>query len=223
MVVVVMLVRKGFLRRAQAVFVHDLADLHTAELVPGRGDEPGLRVEPFEKLDGGQGLLLVCAVRAAEDDQVGVLHLVVEKLAEVAHVHLALAGVHDRDLRADLRALDALHGLRHVGELADAGGLDEDAVGREVGHDLAERLREVAHQGAADAAGIHLRDLHARVLQETAVDGDLAELVLNEHQLLAAVALGDQLADQRGFAGAEKAGKYINSCHNDASFSFLNK
>ena len=33
------------------------------------------------------------------------------------------------------------------------------------------------------------RDLHAGILQETAVDADLAELVFNEHQLLALIGL----------------------------------
>ena len=112
-----------------------------------------------------------------------------------------------------MRALDALDRGGDVGELAHARGFDEDAVGGEVGHHLLEGLGEVAHQRAADAAGVHLGDLHARVLQEAAVDGDLAELVLDEDELLALIALRDQLADEGGLSGAEKAGEDVYSGH----------
>ena len=208
---VVMLMLQLMQLALQDVFLHDLADLRTAQLVPGGGDQPGFGVDALEQLDGSHGLGVVGGVGAAEHDQVGARHLVVEEFAEVAGVHFALAGVHHGDLRADLRAFHALHGAGHVRELADARGLDEDAVGCVVSHDLAEGLGEVAHQGAADASGVHLGDLHARVLQECAVHGDLAELVLDQHQLFVLIALRDQLADQGRLTGSEKAGKNINS------------
>ena len=197
----------------EAVFIHGLKDLRAGELIPGGGDETGLRVQGLEDLGGLEDLFGLDGAGAAHDDEVGVGNLIVEEFAEIAGVHFGLARVHDGDLRADVRALHALHRGGDIGQLADARRLDEDTVGGELVHDLFEGLGEVAHQSAADAAGIHLRDLDARVLQEAAVNGDLAELVLDEDELFVLVALRDQLADERGFPRAEKAGENVYSCH----------
>ena len=97
--------------------------------------------------------------------------------------------------------------------LAYAGGLDEDAVRGELLMDLAQSLVEVTHQRAADAAGGHLADLHAGILQETAVDADLPELVFNEYQLLALIGLAEHLLDERGLTGAQKARYNVDFCH----------
>ena len=210
-VMMVMLVLQLMQLALEDVFLHDLADLRAVQLIPGGGDQAGFGVDALEQLDGSQGLGVVGGIGTAEDDQIGACHLVVEEFTEVAGVHLALARVHHGDFRADLRAFHALDGAGHVGQLADAGGLDEDAVRRIIAHDLAECLGEIAHEGAADAAGVHLGDLHAGVLQERAVDGDLAELVLDQNELFILVTLRDQLADQGRLTGSEKAGKNINS------------
>ena len=79
--------------------------------------------------------------------------------------------------------------------------------------DLAQGLVKVTHQRAADAAGGHLADLHAGILQETAVDADLAKLVFNEHQLLALIGLAEHLLDERGLTGAQKARYNVDFCH----------
>ena len=199
--------------RLKAVLVHGLADLQPGDLPPGGGDQAGMVIETLQKLGGRQDLLGGGSIGAAHDDQVGIFHLVVEELAEVAHIHAALARVHHGHLGADLRALHAGDGLGHVTELAYAGGLNDDPVGSVILHHLFQRLGEVAHQGAADAAGVHLRDLHSGVFQKAAVDGDLAELVLDQHQLLPLIGLRDQLADQRGLTGTQKAGKNVYLGH----------
>ena len=59
-------------------------------------------------------------IGTAHDDEIGVLDLIVEELTEVAHIHAALAGVNNSDLRDYVRALDVLHSLCNVGQLADA-------------------------------------------------------------------------------------------------------
>lgn len=69
-------------------------------------------------------------------------------------------------------------------------------------YDLFQRLAEITDQTAADAARVHFIDLHAGVLEETAVNADLAKLVLNQHDLLTLVRLLDQLLDQRRLAGS---------------------
>ena len=79
--------------------------------------------------------------------------------------------------------------------------------------DLAQGLVKVAHQRAADAAGGHLADLHAGILQEAAVDADLAKLVFNEYQLLTLIGLAEHLLDERGLTGAQKARYNVDFCH----------
>jgi len=81
-----------------------------------------------------------------------------------------------------------------------------------------QRLVEVPHQGAADAPGGHLADLHAGLLQKAAVNADLAELVLDQHQLFAGKGLRQQLFDKSGLAGAKEAGDNINFGHGIKSF-----
>ena len=135
------------------------------------------------------------------------LHLVVEKFAEVLHVDAAFAGVNHRHKAGDnhLGVLNLLDGPHHVGELADARGLDEDAVRMELLLHLHKGLAEIAHQRAADATRVHLGNLDAGVLKESAVDADLAELVLNENNLFSSVAVGKELFDERRFTRAQES------------------
>ena len=200
--------------------LHRLEDLLAVELRPRRGHDRGGRVLLAQQRHGGVELLGTDALGAREDDGARVLNLVVEKLAEVLHVHLALVRVHDgrEAVEHQLVGLYALHGADDVAQLADARGLDEDAVGVELLEHFLQRVGKVAHEAAADAAGVHLVDLHAGVLEEAAVDGDLTELVFDQHDLFARVGLSDQLFDQRGLAGTEKAGENINFCHKRKHF-----
>ena len=177
--------------------------LFAVKLIPGSGHDDGLGVVLFQQGHGGVQPDLGNVGGAAEHDGGGVFHLIVEELAEVFHIHLALGGVHhgDQSVQLDVGRA-ALDGLGHVGQLAHAGGLDEDAVRGETLHDLGKGLGEVAHQGAADAAGAHLADLNASVLQKAAVDGDVAEFVFDQHQAFALVGFFDELLDQGGLARA---------------------
>ena len=120
MMVVLMLVLKLLHLRAQTVLVHRFKDLLAADLIERGGDKTGVMVQGAEHIRRGLHLGFGSDVGTAHDDEVGVLDLIVEELAEVAHIHTALAGVDDGDLRADVRALDVLHGLCNVGQLADA-------------------------------------------------------------------------------------------------------
>ena len=200
--------------------LHRLEDLLAVKLRPRRGHDRGGRVLLAQQRHGGVELLGADALGAREDDGARVLDLVVEELTEVLHVHPALVRVHDgrEAVEHQLVGLHALHGADDVAQLADARGLDEDAVGVELREHLLQRVGKVAHEAAADAAGVHLVDLHAGVLEEAAVDGDLAELVFDQHDLFARVGLGDQLFDERGLAGAKKTGENINFCHKRKHF-----
>ena len=134
-----------------------------------------------EHVHAGGQLGLVHALRAGEHDGPGVLDLVAPEFTEVFHVHLGACGVHDGGEGAgdEIGIAHVLHGADDVRELADAGGLDEYAVGRKLGFDLFQRLGKVAYEAAADAAGAHLGDLDSGVFQEPAVNGDLTELVFD--------------------------------------------
>ena len=188
----------------QGVLVlHGLQDLLAVQLLPGGGDDGGVGVVLPQQLHGVQQLLFGHASSAAEDDGGSVLNLVVEELAEVLHINLALGGVghSDEGVELDVVAVHPLDCADDVGQLAHAGGLNEDAVGLELEEHLLQGLAEVAHQAAADAAGIHLGDLHPGVLQEAAVNANFAELIFDQNQLFPLVGLLDELFDEGGLTG----------------------
>ena len=202
---------------------HGLHDLGAGELIPGSGEDGGLLVVLPQQLHGGIQLGGVHALGAGEDDGAGVLHLVVIEFAEVLHIDTGLGGVHHGDKAAQMHlvaglVLYPLHSGDDVGQLAHAGGLDDDAVRGILIQNLAQGRPEVTYQGAADAAGVHLGDLYAGVFQKTAVNADLAEFVFDQHHFFALKGLLKQLLDQSGFAGPEKAGNNIDFCHIIRSF-----
>ena len=187
------------------------------QLVPRGSEDGGGGILLSQQSHGGLQLLLRQLLCPGEDDGAGGLDLIVVELTEVLHIHLHLGGVSHGDegvqLHVRLVPNGVLHRHDHVGELAYAGGLDEDAVRSELLMDLAQGLVKVAHQRAADAARGHLADLHAGILQETAVDADLAKLVFNEHQLLTLIGLAEHLLDERGLTGAQKTRYNVDFCH----------
>ncbi len=178
------------------------SDLCTGELLPWCSDDLGVIVDLADQLDRGVELALGDVAGTGQDDGAGILDLVLVELLEVLEVDLALAGIDNGDGAADLGALDLLDSSYNIRKLADAGGLDEDTVRRELVDDFLQRSAEVADERAADAAGVHLGDLDSGFLQEAAVDADLSEFILDEDELLSIVAIGDELLDESGFSGA---------------------
>ena len=219
-VVVMMMVMRFFLELRKldgdgAALLHGLHQLLAGELRPRRRDDHGVLVVLADHGDALVELFFLHAVSAAEDDGVGRLDLVVVELAEVLHIHLALRRIRHSHKVAQLHVVrrDLAHGADDVRQLADARRLDQDTVRRVFGDDLFERAAEIADQRAADAAGVHLRDLDPGLLQKAAVDADLAEFILDQDQLLAVVGFLDHFLDERRLAGAEKTGININFCH----------
>ena len=195
---------------------HGLQDLLAGQGVPGGGDDGSGGVLLTQHGHSGGDLLLGGVLGAAQDDAACVADLVVVELTEVLHIHLDLVDVGHGDEAAQLNIQmlgHALDSAGHVGQLADAGGLDNDAVGVVLLHHLLQSGAEIAHQRAADAAGVQLIDLDAGLLQKAAVDADLAELVLDEHDLLACKGLFDELLDKGGLTGAKEAGENIDLGH----------
>ena len=187
------------------------------QLVPGGGEDDRRGVLFPQQGHRPLQLVLGQVLGAGEEDRPRMLHLVVVELAEILHIHLHLGRVRHGDKAVELqrRVLPRglLHRRHHVGQLAHPGGFDEDAVRVEALLHLVEGLAEVPHQGAADAAGGHLGNLDARVLQEAAVHADLAKLVLNKHQLFALVRLRKQLFDEGGLTRPQEPGHNVDFCH----------
>ena len=210
---VLMLVLQFFHLSPQAVFLHCGEDLRSVQFRPWCCDQARFRVHALQELCRLKDLLFAGCVRSAHHDEIRAGNLVIEELAEVACIHFCLACVHNRDFRADLRVLDALHRCRDIRELPHAGGLNQDAVRCIFRDNLLQGLGKIPDQCAADAAGIHLCDLDPRVLQESTVNGNVAEFIFDQNQLLALVCFLNQFPNQCGFSGAEKSGKNIDFCH----------
>ena len=195
------------------------------QLIPGSGDNGSRGI--FLPQQRHSRLQLICAklLGAAEDDGSGSLHLIVVEFAEVFHIHLHPRGIRhgDKGIQFHVRHIlhRVLHCQNHIRQLAHAGGLDQNAVRRELLFHILQRPAEITHQGAADAPGGHFADLHAGLLQKAAVNADLAKLVFNDNQLFALIGFFQQLFNQRCLACAQKAGYDVYFCHDNASFPIL--
>ena len=224
-VVVMMLVMVGKLLQLVGESIgtlYGLEDLGAGKIVPGGGYDKGFGVALAEKLHGSGELCLAQALGAAEHDGTGVLHLVIIKLAEIFHIHFAFACIANCGGGGYAEALNAGNGLDYIAELANTGGLYEYAVGGVFLHDLLQRGGEVAHKGAADAAGVQLVHLNTGFLHKASVNAYLAELVFDEDDFLSRIGFGNELFYKGGFSGAEETGKNINFCHIETlSFSVV--
>ena len=90
------------------------------------------------------------------------LHLVDKELTEVLNIQLCLGRIDHNDRTVEFYAVSQirrLDGSYHIGELAHTGRLDHDTVRGKLCHDILKCRSEITYQRAADAAGVHLRDL----------------------------------------------------------------
>ena len=194
-----------------------LEDHVGGQLVPRRGDDARGGILLTQHCDVRVDLVLAGHLRAAEDNRLGAAHLIAEELAEILHIHFAFARVHDGHAAGE-HQLVLLFGLRHdmtdVAKLAHAGRLDDQPVGMILLDQLVDRLGEIAHQRAADAAGVHLGHGNAAVLHEAAVNADLAVFVFKQNDLLVLHRAAKQLFNQRRLTGAQKTGNNVDLDHN---------
>ena len=200
--------------------LHGSQKLFAVQLIPRGGNDGSGGVMLTQKRNRLGDLGIVGALGMRENDTAGVLNLIVEELAKVLHIHLAFLDVGNRGkaVEENLLGVNSLHRLDDVGELANARGLDEDAIGMVLLQNLAESLSKVAYQRAADASAVHFGHLNAGVLHKAAVNADLTKLVLNENQLFAGIGFVQQLFDERGLTRTQKARENINLCHNNHPF-----
>src|SRR5262249_52777633 len=114
-----------------------------------------------------------------------------------------------RDAALDLGPVE---GLDQRLRQCQAGCLDEYVLGRALAlQEALQGRQEIVGDGAADAAIRQLDHIllaaafEAAAEQQLAIDAELAELVDDERQL-PSIRLGDEMAEEAGLAGTEKAG-----------------
>lgn len=77
--------RQHLIRQAMPLF-HSFPNLRSRQRIPGSRDDSSLSVVLPQHRNGQLQLLLRRLLRAAEDNRIGALHLIVEKLAEILHI-----------------------------------------------------------------------------------------------------------------------------------------
>ena len=202
---------------------HRMQDLLAVQCIPRGRDDIRFAVQAAQQFDRLRQLFLACILRAAENDGTRVFHLIAEELTEVLEIHLAFLGIHNsgKAVERNVCTVNFFNSVDDVAELADTGGLDDYTVRREFIQHFRQRFFKIADKTAADASGIHFGDLDARILQKTAVDTDLSELVFDQNDFFAAQRFAKQLFNERCFSGTKKTGDNIDFCHCIYLLSFL--
>ena len=99
-------------------------------------------------------LLLGDIIGVAQNNASCISDLIIEKLAEILHVHLALVSVNNSSKSVEHRALcvSVFDGFLNVGKLADTRGLYKDPIRLILIDHLVKRLSKISNQGTTDTA-----------------------------------------------------------------------
>ena len=151
----------------------------------------------------------------AENDSICVCYLIIVKLAEVLHIHFALCRIRNSGSTEYLHiiAFNLGNSSKHVGKLANTGGLDYNSVGMELLNNLFHSFSEISHKAAAYATGVHLGYLDSGILKKAAVDSYLAKFIFNKNYFFACIGFFNEFFDKRGLSRAQKTGENIYLCH----------
>jgi hypothetical protein len=103
-------------------------------------------------------------------------------------------------------------GLQHRSRVGEAGGLQDhpakhDSSIVEIAQQRFQRLDQIAAQRAAETTALQQHDVVADRFDQEMIEPGLAELV-DDHGGLGQRRVVDQAVEQRGLAGAEKAGQH---------------
>ena len=214
LVVIIVVIEVDFHRLAG---FNDFQQRISGQVIPRRRHDADARMLLFHQRAALLDALCGQQLRAAENHRRARLNLVEEELAEVLHIHAALARVHNGRAAghnevavAFLRALD---GGEDFAQLAHAGRLNQQAVRMILRNQVINRLLEVAHQRAADAAGIQLINDDARILHKAAVHADFAIFIFQQDDFFLRNAARQQLLDERRFARAQKTRNNVDLNH----------
>lgn len=188
-----------------AAALHRLKQLRAGQFLPRGGDNARVRVQSAQH---GNRLVKTrrrALCRAGKQDCTGMGNLIFKKFAEVLEIHLCFECIDYRDKGVQHNVeMRILHRGNNVGQLADARRLDQDAVGMILLDNVMQRLPKVTDERAADAAGVHLVDNDARVLEKTAVNADFTKFVFDQNNLFVLQGAVQQLLDERCLARAQK-------------------
>lgn len=212
-VVIIVVIKVDFHRLAG---FNDFQQRVSGQIIPRRCHDADARMLLFHQRAALLDALRGQQLRAAENHRRARLNLVEEELAEVLHIHAALARVHNGRAAghnevavAFLRTLD---GGEDFAQLAHAGRLNQQAVRMILRNQVINRLLEVAHQRAADAAGIQLINDDARILHKAAVHADFA-IFISSRMIFPSQRCPSAAFDERRFARAQKTRNNVDLNH----------
>ena len=200
---------------------HGAQQLLTGKLVPGSGHNGSSLVVFSQQGDGSIQLGLRDRIGTGQNDGRGRFHLVVVEFTEVLHINLHLASVCHRHgvAQRHILAHNLVDSADDIRQLAHTGGFDDHPVGMVLRNHLLQRLAEIAHQGAADTAGVHFGNVNTGILQKAAVNTDLTEFILDEHQLLTGICLLNHFLNKGSLACTQEATVNVNFRHRKHTFT----
>ena len=196
------------------LFLHCGQYILAVKLVPRSGYDRSVSIMLSDKLNSGKNLLLLSNVRMGKNNRRCIGNLIVVELAKVLHIHLTLIYVcySGKAIQLSLR-INRLNRFYNVRELSNSAGLNDNSVRIELIKNLDKSLGKITYKGATYAAGIHLRDLDAGILEKSSIYTDLAKFIFDKHKLLTRVCFLDQFFYKCCFTGTKKSGKNIYFSH----------
>jgi hypothetical protein len=202
--------------------LNGIEDHFAVEFRDGCRDDGGVLIVLAKELHTLGDFFFADLVCPCQDDSTCIGDLVIEKFAKILEIDFALGCVYNGGgaVEVHLRVLGSIvDGTHNVRELADTGGLDQDALGSIGGHDFPEGGAEITDQRAADAACVHLTDLNAGLFKESAVNTDLTEFVFDQNDFRACKSIFEKLFNECRLAGTQESGNDIYFCHCNTSCS----
>ena len=195
--------------------LHGSNQLLAGQIIPGSSDQSSSFIMLSNQSNGGIQLGLRNRIGTGQDDGIGSFDLIIIELTEVLHVNLNLTCIRHSNGITQLHILagDLFHRCDYIGQFANTGRFDDHSIGMILGDHLGQSLAKVTNQRAANAAGVHLRNVDAGILQKATVNADLTKFIFDQHQLLALIGFLNHLLNQSGFTCAQETGENINNCH----------
>ena len=202
--------------------LNGIEDHFAVEFRDGCRDDGGVLIVLAKELHTLGDFFFADLVCPCQDDSTCIGDLVIEKFAKILEIDFALGCVYNGGgaVEVHLRVLGCIvDGTHNVRELADTGGLDQDALGSIGSHDFPEGGAEITDKRAADAACVHLTDLNAGLFKESAVNTDLTEFVFDQNDFRACKSIFEKLFNECRLAGTQESGNDIYFCHCNTSCS----
>ena len=197
---------RELLIHVEGVHVEQLLEVHFRVV---RAKHLRVRIQLSRLGFNAREVRLVHEVGLVEQEEIGHRDLLARRLG-VGHLLFDLLHVHDGDDRVHphelLERRDVQKRLRHRPRIGDARGFDEQVVEAALFQKVLHTLHQILPHRAAQAAVAHLQHFVLGAFDQRAIDADLADFIDDDGKLVAVLLLED-VVEQRGFPGAEKAGE----------------